>query len=245
MNSSTNPPHKQARKFQFETDFALEEERLRVESLHFEEAQAEEFEAEDVYVPPAPVFSEEEMQYAREEAYKHGHAAGADEARQSIENALSGLINQLIVQIETLNKEEAQRVQEVQGIALQTVVSVIKKVWPSVITRVGLEQVMDTIRQSLGYNPDEARIVIRVHDTLLDAVINTLPQIESQQAFSGKIIVIADQAVAPGDCKVEWADGGMERLSRDMSTHIESAIEHIMALVPKSHQNAGTERTSQ
>lgn len=244
MNSSIKPPERIMKKYRFETDFDQEDERLRVDLLRDEEEKHEQHIQEETYVPLAPSFSEEELSYARDEAFKDGVAKGIEEARQGIENTLSGLVKQLLGQLEQLAQQEAAHVHDMQVLALQTVMAMIKKVWPTVVQRVGLDIVEETVRQSLEANPEESRIVIRVHDTLLDPMIRLLPEIEAKKAFAGKVIVMADQDVMIGDCKVEWADGGMERLSRDLLTRIEGAMEHIIALIPKTDSNVDTERTS-
>lgn len=234
MNSSTNPPQKNVRKFQFDTDFDLEEERLRVEALRQAErdaAVAPEHEPEPE-PEPAPVFSEDQMRYAREEEYQKGYSQGLEEARQSVDNTVAGLVKQMMVQVDALLAAEQENRVRMQHVAIQTVVASIKKLWPSVVARAGLDTVLETVQQALESNAEETRLVIRVHDTMLDPVINRLPEIQEQKAFAGKIIVLSDPAVGTGDCKVEWADGGMERLGRDLSAQLDHAVERILAHLP-------------
>jgi len=239
MTSSTSLPPKHARKFQFDTDFELEEERLRTEALQHPELH----EPEEI-VPPAPVFSEEQMSGAQQEGFKQGFEQGQNEARTSIENNLATLLTMLTSSMETLVANEDKRLQQMYEIVLRTTMATLKKTCPTIFQSQGLAMVENTVRQSLEYNPEETRIVIRVHDTMLDPLIKRLPQIQSQKAFAGKIIVLADETVGVSDCKVEWADGGMERLSRTLSAQIDQALERVLASLP-NNSTTDTERTSQ
>lgn len=235
MSSFTKTPPKNATKFQFDVDFGDDEN----EEMHDAELHAHEHEQH-----VAPTYSDEQMNAAREEAFRSGFEQGAAEARQGIESNLSALVSVVSTGLDKLMASEASRLQQMNEVALRTTIATLKKMWPSIARQQGLQAIEETIRQSLEYNQDEQRIVIRVHDTMLDPLIQRLPQIQEQKAFPGKIIVLADQAIGEGDCKVEWADGGLERLSRHLSAQIDRALDNALASLPHNSQKADTERTS-
>lgn len=243
MNSSTNPPLTKSQKFKFEVDFDLEEERLRAEAerLEAERRAAKKEEIKSI------TYSEEEMARERDAAYQKGLTDGEQRARQSIEQAVANVVTQATAQLSLLVEAELTREKTACEAALTTTLATIKKAWPQIIQKLGQGLVEDTIRQSLELNPQEARIVVRVHDSMLDAVVNRLPQIKDGEAFAGKVIVLADEAVAAGDCKVEWADGGLERLSRTLSQQLDDAMERVlsrlMVIQPKEDASE-TERMS-
>ena len=238
MSSFTNTPPKQAKKFQFDNDFEQEEE----STLHHPDIHAHE--PVDIE-PPAPVFSEADLASTRQQAFQQGVEQGKTEARNGIESNLSVVAQGITVALGNLLANEDQRLQQMNEIVLRTTMATLKKIWPTIAQAQAASLVEHTVRQSLEYNPEESRIVIRVHDTILDTLIQHLPQIQAQQAFAGKIIVLADQTVGPSDCKVEWADGGMERLSRNVSVQIDLALERILVSFNTSNsQNADPERIS-
>lgn len=241
MNSSTKPPT--TKKFQFDTDFEVEDERLRVDSLRQHENELKALEDQQVYVPE-PVYSQADLDNAREEALHQGLQQGAGEAKGSIESTLTSLVDSAIASIDLMLAAEHTRNVTAKEIALNTTMATIKKIWPQVLQRLGQDFVETTIRQSMESNPEESRIVIRVHDTMLDPIVKRLPQLQEQQAFAGKVIVLSDTGVMAGDCKVEWADGGMERISRNLSLQLDSALERIMSSLSNTTQNIDPERTS-
>ena len=45
------------------------------------------------------------------------------------------------------------------------------------------------------------------------------------RGFEGRLVVTPDEAMAPGDCRIEWADGGV---NRDEAATL-SAIDELVA----------------
>jgi flagellar assembly protein FliH len=244
MNSSTKPPlnaASPARKFQFDVDFEQEEERMRIESLRQHEKVLK-TEEQNHYVPPQ-VFSEEEVTVIRDESLQNGIRQGRMESLQEIEQSIAVLSSAIVDKLNELLAGETQREMMAQEIAVKATLVTIKKVWPQVLNKCGLEFVETTIRQSMDNNSEEPRIVVRVHDTMLDAVVKRLPQLQDQQAFAGKVIVISDQTVIAGDCKIEWADGGLDRLSRTLSQQLDAALDRILSSLSSLSKNTDPERT--
>jgi flagellar assembly protein FliH len=239
MNSSTNPPAA-SRKFKFDLDF--EEERIRLEATR----QAEAMRQPGHDVGPPQSYSEDEMTQARQEAYQNGYDQGMQEAKQSLEQALSTLLDRTAQKLRLLIDTEERREKSVQETALRMALMAVKKFWPRFQESCGNDLIEATLRESLETNQNEARIVLRVHDSMMDSVIARLDVIKEQQAFAGKVIVLADDNLAAGDCKVEWADGGLERLGRALSQQLDSAIERILATAAAEPlTTSDTERTKQ
>jgi flagellar assembly protein FliH len=57
----------------------------------------------------------------------------------------------------------------------------------------------------------EPRIVVRLAPANTEALRTDIDALCQQHAFAGRIVVIADPALTGSDCRIEWADGGVER----------------------------------
>ena len=253
---------KPIRKFQFDADFDEEAEALREEEERRarEDEEAARLAEQEAALPPPPSFDEDQMRQARQEAFEKGLEQGREEMRGAIENTANLVLDHIAIRLEGMAAEQEKQFHAAQELAVRTSAAIMKKCWPQIVQQLGLDSVERTIRQAMEYNADEMRIVVRVHDTMLDAIVQRLDRIKEQQAFAGKVIVLSDDSVIAGDCKVEWADGGMERLSRVMSSQMDRAIERILAglsrpaataakqpaeadITPEQHES-DTERTS-
>src|SRR5688572_13518964 len=92
MNSSTNPPMNKSQKFKFDIDFDAEEERLRLEAERREEEERKAARENDI-AAKVVTYSEEEMARIRDEAYQKGLAEGEAKSNQSLEQAISELVD--------------------------------------------------------------------------------------------------------------------------------------------------------
>ena len=75
---------------------------------------------------------------------------------------------------------------------------------------------------------DEPRMVIRVADADLDALSEQIDTIATRRGFAGKVVLLAEPSVASGDCRIEWADGGVERDSARLWHDIDLAVARLL-----------------
>ncbi len=194
MSSSTEQPDgknvKKTQKFMFDTqDFGVD-------------TSAEE---------KAPIFTEEQMLAARAEGHVQGRAEALKEARASQEEKTMHACEKMLAQAGKLLEAETRREILKQTQSLDMVLHVIEKVAPSLASAGALAEALKTITMGLEEHREEPRIVVTVHDSLFQAIKERVDKISADRNFTGKLIVMADPAIPPTDCRVEWADGGMER----------------------------------
>jgi len=80
---------------------------------------------------------------------------------------------------------------------------------------------------------DEPRVVLRVGDAVFDALRQHLGAITTAVGFAGKVVLLADETLGPGDARIEWAEGGAERdtdrLIHDVDAALLRALDAIAA----------------
>jgi flagellar assembly protein FliH len=67
-------------------------------------------------------------------------------------------------------------------------------------------------------------IAVRVNDNLYAATREKLDEIARSRGFEGRLVVLAEQDMAPGDCRIEWADGGINRNQASVEAAIGEAV---------------------
>lgn len=76
-------------------------------------------------------------------------------------------------------------------------------------------------------------VVVRVNNSLLVTAKERLGEAARTRGFEGRLVVIAEPDIAPGDCRIEWADGGMTRDSGKTEAAIaEMVSRYINARLP-------------
>lgn len=84
------------------------------------------------------------------------------------------------------------------------------------------------IAQCLEEQKGEPAIVLRVNDELLDPIKDAAARLKESRGFEGKIAIIGEPQIAPGDCAIEWTDGGLNRDFKRALQEIEAIIKGYM-----------------
>lgn len=203
-------------------------------------------------VPPPPTFSEEELAAARSEGYAEGERAGqgagygrgfaeglnagktegietgrtqmAASSEARLANALERIANgvgQLLADRQATN---AMRQDQPVHIAL----AIVRKLMPELARRGGLDEIEGLVRSCLTELLDEPRLVVRVAPDIVEAVRERMDALGAQSGFGARMMVIAEAGLEPGDCRIEWAEGGVERDTRRLMADIEHCMAQLL-----------------
>jgi flagellar assembly protein FliH len=79
-------------------------------------------------------------------------------------------------------------------------------------------------------------LVVRINDSLYEAAHERIEQLAKRSGFEGRLVILAEPEIATGDCRIEWADGGvvLERAA------IEAKISEFVGRYIASRGEAGT-----
>jgi flagellar assembly protein FliH len=75
---------------------------------------------------------------------------------------------------------------------------------------------------------------VRVNDALHETARTRLEEIASARGFEGRLVVIAEPEIAVGDCRIEWADGGIVRDHNKTDDVISKAIGRYLGVRPSA-----------
>ncbi len=102
--------------------------------------------------------------------------------------------------------------------------TVVRKLFPSLAQRHGLDEVEGLVAECLGRLRDEPRVVVRVADELLDPLKAHMDRLSEHSGFEGRVVLLADEGLSDSDVRVEWADGGAERDSGRLWREIDEIL---------------------
>jgi flagellar assembly protein FliH len=104
-------------------------------------------------------------------------------------------------------------------------VAVARKLAPELIAREPFAELSALAAGCFRHLVAAPHVVVRVNDALQERARAELEETARAGGFDGRLVVLAEPEIAPGDCRIEWADGGVKR---DRAT-IEGAIEESVA----------------
>ena len=72
-------------------------------------------------------------------------------------------------------------------------------------------------------------VVVRVAEQIYDGARSRLDEIARLAGFEGRLVVLAEPGMALGDCRIEWADGGLARDRAATEAAISEAVGRYVA----------------
>jgi flagellar assembly protein FliH len=180
--------------------------------------------------PVVKMYTEEELNQAREDGLAAGRQAGQRAAEDTLERQVAQVLTTMTQQIAELSKAHAELVQRRGREAIETALTIVRKLFPRLAQDHGMAEIEAVIGESMARLRDEPRVVVRVADSLLDAVNERVSDLAEKAGFEGKIVLIAQDDLHAGDVRIEWADGGAERDSSTLWQQIDAIIERVMGI---------------
>ncbi len=173
--------------------------------------------------PPELTFTETEVEEIKKTSFASGKASGVEESSKSQEDSLIKLMEHMKNLIGDMIAEADKREEEKNNAIIHVSLKMVQKLFPNLLGEVALEEVNHMVVEALSLRQEEPRVVITVHDSMLDSLKERIDAISEKSGFQGKIILMAGD-VSQSDCRVEWADGGAERSFEKTFMAIENAL---------------------
>jgi len=182
--------------------------------------------------PPPPTFSEEELAAAVAEARKTAHAEGAAkgkaDANAQIERQTAAALNAIAGHFAKIEGEVNAAVGQMRETTVELSLAMMRRLFPEFARQHGLDEVKGLIGRCLDTLRTEPRFTVRVSNDQADALRGAVEELAAARGYEGRIAVTADESLKPGDCRIEWSQGGMIRSAGEIWKAIEAAMEQAL-----------------
>jgi flagellar assembly protein FliH len=182
--------------------------------------------------PPEPTYSKAELKAAHDAGVASGREAALAEAAQSTEAHAATSLSTLVAGVATVLAARQSAIDEAQRQACEAMGILLRKMAPALSRKAPLIEIDALIAECLREAFDEPRIVLRVADGEFEAVQQRLGAITESVGYAGKVVLLADEALCPGDARVEWAEGGAERNHRRLMQDFDGALARALDAIP-------------
>jgi flagellar assembly protein FliH len=176
-----------------------------------------------------PVFTEEQLILAKMQAQAQGKAEGMKEAKQAQEEQISKSLQQIGAACEKLIAAEDRREVEQMISATKLAMQIAHKLLPQFAQRFSLQEIERVVLLSIETRREEPRIAVIVPTQHLETLRQKIDNLAAEKGYGGKLILIADDNLAQTDVRVEWADGGAERLYERLFSQVEGEFAKAIA----------------
>jgi flagellar assembly protein FliH len=197
----------QPRKFTFGTEFGVPDPKRRLAELEAEVAR---------------------LGAALEGAESRGHAAGYEAGRQdrlAVEAAaLADAMSRFAVAAESGVGALVKARDAIEREAVEIALATARALAGGLIARQPTVEIQRLAEEAMRNLRAAPHLALRVAPDLVERVDGEVKRLAASRGFNGRIVVIGDPDAAPGDARIEWADGGLTRERAGIEAAIDAAV---------------------
>ena len=114
-------------------------------------------------------------------------------------------------------------------------VAVARKLCAELVAREPLGEITALVSDCFSHLVSTPHLVVRINTQLYEVTREKIERLATQSGFEGRLVILAEPEIATGDCRIEWADGGVV-LERSA---IEAKINELVGRYMASRDQAG------
>jgi flagellar assembly protein FliH len=175
---------------------------------------------------------------AEQRGYRSGFEAGQREAKAESDRRAAQALEQIGGSINHIAAGLSVVEVRMETEAVDVAVAVARKLCGELIAAEPLGQIIALVADCFRHLVSTPHLVVRINDALYDAAHERIERLAKQSGFEGRLVILAEPEIETGDCKIEWADGGVMLERAAIETKISELVGRYMA----SRNEAGAAR---
>jgi flagellar assembly protein FliH len=162
-------------------------------------------------------------------AEAEGHRKGMNAAEGKIEGRATGALERIAQAIATMAQGLSAIEARLEAESVEVAVAVARKLAPELIAAEPMGEIAALASSCFHQLIAAPHVVVRVAEQIYEIAQPRLEQIAQLHGFQGRLVVLAEPGMALGDCRIEWADGGLSRDRAATETAIGVAVGRYVA----------------
>lgn len=148
---------------------------------------------------------------AEAQAHRKGFAAGLAQAQGEANQRIATALGLIADNLSRLDRALTGIETRLETEAVQVAVAVAGKLAPELIAREPYTEISALATECFRHLVATPHVAVHVGADIYDLAKERLEETAKAGGFEGRLVVMSDAAMAPGDCRIEWADGGVKR----------------------------------
>jgi flagellar assembly protein FliH len=171
--------------------------------------------------------AEHALRIAEAEAAGHfrGYAEAQHDAAVEANRRIAAAMEQIAIGLATANRELHAIETRLECEAVEVAVAVARKLAPALVAREPFTEIAALAADCFRQLTASPHVVVRINDALYATAKEKLEAIARANNYEGRLVVLAEPDVPAGDCRIEWADGGVNRDSAVTGGAIGDAVD--------------------
>jgi len=172
-----------------------------------------------------PAAHEGALARAEAEGYRKGMAA----AEAKIEGRSAAACERIAQGIATMAQGLSAIEARLEAESVEVAVAVARKLAPELIAAEPLGEIAALASSCFHQLIAAPHVVVRIAEQVYETAHARLEQIAQLHGFEGRLVVLAEPGMGLGDCRIEWADGGLSRDRAATEAAINEAVGRYVA----------------
>jgi flagellar assembly protein FliH len=208
-------------KFMFDTDFAAPDRARERAATAAEVAQ--------------------KVAAAEAQAFRSGFDAGQREAKAESDRRSALALEEIKIAMQGIAARLSNVETRMETEAVDVAIAVARKLCAELVAAEPLGEIMGLVQDCFAHLVATPHLVVRINDQLYESAHERIERLAKQSGFEGRLVILAEPEVATGDCRIEWADGGVVLERAAIDAKIDELVSRYMASRPDGA--TGTKRT--
>jgi flagellar assembly protein FliH len=146
---------------------------------------------------------------AEARSYRAGYEAAQHEARVESDRRSALALEEIGIAIRGIAARFSAIEGRMETEAVDVAVAVARKLCSELMAREPLGEIMALVSDCFSHLVATPHLVVRINDQIYEAARANIERQAAQSGFEGRLVILAEPGIANGDCRIEWADGGV------------------------------------
>jgi len=142
-------------------------------------------------------------------AYRDGYDAALRQAKVESDRRTALALEEIGIAMRGIAARYASIEVRMETEAVDVAIAVARKLCSELITREPLGEVTALVSDCFAQLVSTPHLVVRINESLYEAAHERIDRLAKQSGFSGRLVILAEPEIESGDCRIEWADGGV------------------------------------
>ncbi|MDO9057501.1 MAG: FliH/SctL family protein, partial [Bradyrhizobium sp.] len=159
--------------------------------------------------PATPSEIAQKIAAAEARAYRDGFDAGQREAKAESDRRAALALEEIGIGVRGIATNFYAIETRMETEAVDVAVAVARKLCSELIAGEPLGEIIGLVSDCFSHLVATPHIVVRINEQLYEAARERIERLAKQSGFEGRLVILAEPDIPTGDCKIEWADGGV------------------------------------
>jgi flagellar assembly protein FliH len=166
---------------------------------------------------------------AEARAYRDGFDAAQREAKVESDRRAAMALEEIAMSLKAVAGGFAGIETKMETEAVDVAVAVARKLCSSLIAAEPLAEMMTLVEDCFRHLVATPHLVVRINEALYDGAREKIERLAKQSGFDGRLVILAQPDIPAGDCRIEWADGGVTLDRASIDAKIDELVARYMA----------------